>query len=106
VWFSSNRYPGGTNNTVADHSLTLILKGIGGQCENETAQRKLFSVVENAVPTLLSRDVGLWDVESLAKSDFGASALEAFDTWARSQGGRNNDRGYWRHYRKHVYMGH
>ena len=61
-------------------------------------------MIDNAVPTLVSRSKQLWDpltMEANSAEDV-VSPSDAFAAWSAAQGGRNNDRGYWEHCRKFV----
>ena len=73
--------------------------------DSDFAQRKLFNVIDNAVPTLVSRTKQLWGPLTLEadRAEDGVSPSDAFAAWSSTQGGRNNDRGYWKHYRKFVW---
>ena len=53
----------------------------------------------------MSRSKQLWDPNTLEanSAEDGVSPSDAFAAWSSTQGGRNNDRGYWKHYRKFVW---
>ena len=91
---------------VSDRSFTVILKNMNtNEYDSSFTQRKLFNVIENAVPTLVSRSKQLWDPDTMEANsgEGGVSPTDAFAEWSAAQGGRNNDRGYWKHYRKFVW---
>ena len=90
---------------VSDRSFTVIMKGVAKEYDSSFTQRKLFNVVENAVPTLVSRSKQLWDPVTMEANsgERGVSPSGSFAAWSTAQGGRNNDRGYWKHYKKFVW---
>ena len=79
---------------VSDRSFTVIMKGMTKEYGSDVTQRKLFNVIENAVPKLVSRSEQLWDPITMETISVGAgvSSSYAFAEWPVAQGGRNDDR--------------
>ena len=63
--------------------------------DSNFTQRKLFNVIDNAVPTLVSWSEQLWDPVTMEvnSGEGGVSPSDAFVEWSAAQGGRNDDRG-------------
>ena len=54
IW-CSRQYGAQRKVIVSDRSFTVILKGLTNEYDSSFTQRKLFNVIDNAVPTLVSR---------------------------------------------------
>jgi hypothetical protein len=91
---------------VKDSTFTIQIKGIGmNKYGSEYIQQQLFSAAEDAVYTLASRAEGRIDaVRMKYESAGGVSLSEAFSQWSASQSSTGNDRGYWKHYRRYVWV--
>jgi hypothetical protein len=98
---------------VKDSTFTIQIKGIGmNKYGSEYIQQQLFSAAEDAVYTLASRAEGRVDAARMkwemsgngSESAGGVSLSEAFSRWSASQSSTGNDRGYWKHYRRYVWV--
>ena len=94
---------------VKDSTFTVQIKGIGmNKYASDYVQQQLFSAVEDAVFTLASRAEGLFDAITMSvigsASVGGVSLTEAFSQWSANQSASGNDRGYWKHYRRYVWV--
>ena len=98
---------------VKDSTFTIQIKGIGmNKYGSEYIQQQLFSAAEDAVYTLASRAEGRVDAARMkwemsgngSESAGGVSLSEAFSQWSASQSSTGNDRGYWKHYRRYVWV--
>ena len=98
---------------IKDSTFTVQIKGIGmNKYASEYMQQQLFSAAEDAVFTLASRAEGRFDAIHMKRamsvngsaSVEGVSLSEAFAQWATNQSSTGNDRGYWKHYRRYVWV--
>ena len=98
---------------VKDSTFTIQIKGIGmNKYASGYLQQQLFSAAEDAIYTLASRAeirvdaVSMMSEESVngSASTGGVSLSEAFAQWSRNQSLTGNDRGYWKHYRRYVWV--
>ena len=72
-------------------------------------QQQIFSAADDGVFTLASRADGRFDAINMRSVDGsasvgGVSLSEAFAQWPGNQSSTGNDRGYWKHYRRYVWV--